>query len=64
AYEELYQLEMPLSPKGRGSKNLIKYMKEDEFLSVYTGTFVDYVQPFYAIISHEKKIYENYMKNS
>jgi DNA polymerase-1 len=62
AYEELYQLEMPLSPKGRGSKNLIKFMREDEFLSVYGGTFVDYVQPFYSVITHEKKIYDNYMK--
>lgn len=62
AYEELYQLEMPLSPKGRGSKNLIKMMKEDDFLSVYGGSFVDYVQPFYAVITHEKKIYDNYMK--
>ena len=53
---------MPLSPEGRGSKNLVRYMREDEFLTIYTGTFVDYVQPFYSIITHEKKILQEYLK--
>ena len=64
AYDELYQLEMPLSSKGRGSKNLMKYMKTDGFLEHYTGSFTDYVQPFFSIISHEKKILEEFIKNS
>ena len=63
AYDELYQLDMPLSPEGRGSKNLIHYMKEDGFLGVYGSTFVDYVQPFYSIITHEKKILQEFLKN-
>ena len=63
ALEELEQLEMPLAPEGRGSKNLYKYMIEDEFLSIYGSSFTSYVEPFYTVIMHEKQIYENYMKN-
>lgn len=63
AEEELSQLEMPLSAKGRGSKNLIRYMKEDGFLEPYNGTFTDYVQPFYGVISNEKKILKEYLKS-
>lgn len=63
AIEELEQLEMPLAPEGRGSKNLYKYMIEDEFLSIYGSSFTSYVEPFYTVIMHEKQIYDNYMKN-
>ncbi|MFW6246738.1 MAG: hypothetical protein ACOC22_00985 [bacterium] len=64
AIDELEQLYMPLSPEGRGSKNLYKLMKEDEFLSIYGSTFVNYVEPFYSVIMNEMKQYKNYMKNS
>jgi len=60
AIEELNQLEMPLSPDDRGSKNLYKMMIEDEFLTVYMGTFVDYIEPFYTVIMNEKKILMEY----
>ena len=63
AIEELEQLKMPLSPDGRGSKYLHKMMKEDEFLTVYTGTFVNYIEPFYTIIMNEKQILKNFYKN-
>ena len=64
AEEELFQIEMPLSPEDRGSQNLLKMMKEDDFLSVYGGTFVNYVEPFYTIIMNEKQLLTEYNKNS
>lgn len=62
AIEELAQLEMPLSPDDRGSKNLLKMMREDEFLSVYGSTFVQYVEPFYTVIMNEKQLFTEYYK--
>ena len=64
AEEELLQLEMPLSPEGRGSQNLYKMMIEDEFLKVYGSTFVQYVEPFYTIIMNEKQLLTEYLKNN
>jgi hypothetical protein len=63
AREELEQLKMPLNPTDRGSKNLIKMMNEDEFLTIYTGTFPNYVEPFYVVIEHEKELLKEYNKN-
>jgi len=62
ALEELEQLKMPLAPEGRGSKNLLKMMMEDEFLTVYKGTFVNYVEPFYSVIMNEKQLLKEYYK--
>lgn len=64
ADEELLQLEVPLLPEDRGSKNLLKMMNEDEFLSVYGSTFVQYVEPFYTIIMNEKQLLTEYLKNN
>jgi len=64
AIEELKQLELPLSPEGRGSTNLLKMMNEDQFLSVYGSTFVQYVEPFYTVIMNEKQLLTEYMKNN
>jgi 5'-3' exonuclease len=64
AEDELHQLDMPLNPEGRGSQNLLKMMKQDDFLSVYGGTFVNYVEPFYSVIMHEKQLLKEYEKNS
>ncbi|MFW6377075.1 MAG: hypothetical protein ACOCZ5_00380 [bacterium] len=64
AEEEILQLDMPLSPEGRSSQNLHRMMKEDEFLSVYGGTFVNYVEPFYSIIMHENQLHKEYEKKS
>lgn len=64
AYEELEQLELPLSPEGRSSKNLYNMMREDGFLDVYGGTFVNYVEPFYVVIMCEKESYNKYIKNN
>jgi DNA polymerase-1 len=64
AKEELLQLEIPLSPENRGSKNLYKMMMDDEFLSIYKSTFPNYVEPFYTVIMNEKQLLTEYMKNN
>lgn len=64
AKEELEQLSMPLSDEDRNSNNLYKMMVEDEFLTVYTGTFVNYVEPFYPVIMTEKKLLNEYQQNT
>lgn len=64
AYEELELLNLPLSPEGRSSKNLYKYMTEDGFLSQYGGSFTDYIQPFYTVIMKEKDRLNDYYKNN
>jgi len=64
AINELEQLELPLAPEGRGSKNLIKMMNEDGFLSIYGSNFVNYVEPFYTIIMNEKQLLTEYLKNN
>ena len=55
---ELDNIDSPLSLEDRGSKNLIKMMKEDEFLTVYGSTFVQYVEPFYTVIMCERDLYQ------
>ncbi len=64
ASEELLQLEIPLSPEDRGSKNLYNMMIEDDFLSVYGSSFAQYVEPFYTVIMNEKKLLTEYYKNN
>jgi len=64
AREELLQLEVPLSPEDRGSNNLLKMMNEDQFLSIYNSNFVQYVEPFYTVIMHEKDLLTEYYKNN
>jgi 5'-3' exonuclease len=55
---ELDNIDSPLSLEDRGSKNLIKMMKDDEFLTVYGSTFVQYVEPFYTVIMCERDLYQ------
>lgn len=64
AQEELLQLDVPLSPDDRGSKNLMKMMLEDEFLTVYSSTFPNYVEPFYTVIMNEKQLLTEYQKKN
>ena len=64
AVSELQQLELPLAPEDRGSKNLYKMMIEDDFLSVYSSTFPNYVEPFYTVIMNEKQLLTEYYKNN
>lgn len=60
----LEELEIPLSPNDRGSKNLYKLMMEDEFLTVYGGTFVQYIEPFYTVIMNEKQLLTEYLNKN
>jgi 5'-3' exonuclease len=63
AVEELAQLEMPLSPENRGSKNLYKLMAEDGFLTIFNGgNFVNYLEPFYTVVMFEKQLLDSYNK--
>ncbi len=64
AEEQLEQLSIPLNDEGRNSKNLYKMMIEDEFLTVYNGNFVNYIEPFYSVIMNEKKILKDYNKSN
>lgn len=64
AKEELLQLEVPLDGTGRGSNNLTKLMNEDGFLTVYSGGFVPYVEPFYTVIMFEKKLEKDYNRKN
>jgi len=61
ARNELFILEAPLDIKNRGGKNLLPLMNEDGFLSIYGSTYVQYVDPFYTVVSRERDLYkENY----
>lgn len=64
ALDELEQLDYPLSPVNRGAKNLGKMMMEDEFLTIYKSTFVNYVEPFYTVIQREKDTYNEFMRKN
>lgn len=64
AFDALSDLELPLDPSDRGSKNLLRMMNEDEFLSVYGANFVQYVEPYYNVIMHEKDLLKEYVKNN
>lgn len=64
ALEELEQLEIPLSSEDRGSTNLYRMMREDDFLSVYGGSFPQYVEPFYTVIQNEKDLLEEYYRKN
>jgi len=63
AEEALKDMDMPLSPKDRKSKFLYNMMMEDEFLTIYGSTFVQYVEPFYTVIMNEKDLLTEYYKN-
>lgn len=51
--------EYPMDLTNRNSKNLIKMMTEDEFLTTYNFNFVNFVTPFYNIILKEKQLSNN-----
>lgn len=57
AENALIELEAPLDITNRGGKNLLPLMREDDFLSVYGSTYVQYVEPFYTVVSHERDLY-------
>lgn len=63
AEEELEQLAYPLNDEDRNSNNLMNMMVEDEFLTVYTGNFVNYIEPFYPVIMSEKKMLKDFVNS-
>lgn len=63
AREALAELEAPLDPTERGINNLHSYMTQDEFLTIYGGTFPNYVEPFYVVVESERDLYKEYLKN-
>jgi len=68
AVSELEQLEMPLleydeEGKEKRGERLYEWMvKEDEFLSIYGGTYTNYIEPFYTVIMHEKQLLKEYQE--
>ena len=62
--EAKYEVEniatIELDDSDRGSKNLLKLMKEDGFMKVWNGSINDFCLPFYPVILKEKE----YLKNS
>jgi 5'-3' exonuclease len=64
AVSALSDLDVPLDIKNRGGKNLLPMMREDDFLSIYGSTYVQYVDPFFTVVSRERDLYKEYYKNS
>ena len=64
AVNAISDLDVPLDIKNRGGKNLLPMMREDDFLSVYGSTYVQYVDPFYTVVSRERDLYKEYYKNN
>jgi 5'-3' exonuclease len=70
AIDELEQLDMPLSifdenGKNERGKKLYKMMvEEDDYLSAYHGTFTNYVEPFYTVVSNERQLLKEFEKKN
>lgn len=63
AINALRGLDMCLTEKDRGSKNLRPLMDDDQFISVYGGTYVNYIEPFYTVVSAENEMIAEERKN-
>jgi 5'-3' exonuclease len=50
------EAESVLSSEDRGSKNLMFLMNDDKFMSVFSGSFQSFVEPFYPVILKEKDL--------
>lgn len=61
--QALDDMDSPLSDD-RGSKYLIPMMNEDEFLSVYGSSLVQYLEPFYTVIQCERDMFLKNKKNN
>lgn len=48
----------PLNDEDRGSKNLLQYMEQDQFLTLWNGGISMFCQPFYPTIIKEKDFYK------
>ena len=53
--------ELPLDDENRGSKNLLRMMTEDGFISlIWNEDYVDYLEPFFSVINSEKEYLKKY----
>ena len=64
AIEALRDLDAAIDVFKFGSKNLLPLMNEDQFLTVYGGAYVNYIEPFYTVYSAEKELLMEYRKNN
>jgi 5'-3' exonuclease len=63
AIEALKDLDATIDVYKFGSKNLLPLMNEDQFISVYGGTYVNYIEPFYTVYCAEKELLTTYRQN-
>ncbi len=56
--------DLPLDDENRGSKNLLRYMTDDGFISLIwnNGDYVDYLEPFINVVNSEKNYLYEYGK--
>lgn len=52
------EAELPIDTDNLGSKNLLKYMNDDGFLTIWNGGISQFCQPFYPTIAKEKEFYK------
>jgi DNA polymerase-1 len=63
AIEALKDLDAAIDVYKFGSKNLLPLMNEDQFISVYGSTYVNYIEPFYTVYCAEKELLTEYREN-
>jgi 5'-3' exonuclease len=63
AIQALRGLDTCLTEKDRGSKNLLPLINKDQFLMAYGSTYVNYIEPFYTVVSAEKELIAEERKN-
>ena len=64
AIEALKDMNAAIDVYKLGSKNLLPLMNEDQFLTIYNGTYVNYIEPFYTVYCAEKELLMEYRKNN
>lgn len=64
ALDALEEAVSPLKPTNRGGKNLVKLMQDDQFLTIYNSTAVQYIEPFYTVVQYERDFYNYSMKKN
>ena len=63
AIKALRDLDAPIDVYKFGSKNLLPLVNEDQFMSVYGSTYVNYIEPFYTVYCAEKDLLTEQRKN-
>ncbi len=60
AIEALKDMDAAIDVYKYGSKNLLPMMNEDQFMSVYGGTYANYIEPFFTVYAAEKELLTEY----